>query len=437
MNTHFPEGGRPFGLEKANFHGSNYMAEAPTIAGAEVIGSLKREILNTIFGTTPEPYFAAQKLLMMELAYEWFGGDEAIWQEMPDQRQAIVVDDGASAPGAVLTAATAAVPGGFGTVNMPVGAASYAAAKINARLHFPTGWATIVSKTGGNTLVLNSLTSLPIPAIVQGQVIPMGAEIRSDSERQIFNHFRAQGIERFNYITTIAAAREYGRKEWLKIQNLEQTNRLSEEWNALIYQFKWDMIVEMWNGNRASQLNSSGKVAKGTDGIKTQMLAGGVTPIATPLGAMIAAHEAASHSTNYRTSGVTYNIAPTELLYELSKAYKEQQVRYAPNDMVANLNLDAIKIGSRTHVLVPCDAMADPNYFPGWEGHLFMIDKAAVKMAGMRGMPVLDINGAMQRELLKFTDAKGSRDDLQTNPLEATFAPMLINPLSTQLLLVS
>lgn len=437
MNTYFPEGGRPFGLEKANPHGSNFLTEAPTVAGAEVIGSLRREILNTIFGTTPEPYFAAQKLLMMELAYQFFGGDEATWQEMPDQRQAIVVDDGASLAGTVLSAATPAVPGGFATVNMPVGAQSYAAAKINARLHFQTGYATIASKTGGNTLVLNALVGQPIPAIVQGAAIPMGAEIRADAERRIVNHFRAQGIERFNYITTIAAAREYGRKEWLKIQNLEQTNRLSEEWNALVYQFKWDMIVEMWNGSRAAQLQDNGKVAKGTDGVKTQMLNGGVVPIPATLGTFIAAHEAASHSTNYRSSGITYNIGPSELLYEISKAYKEQQVRYTPNDMVANLNLDSIKIGSRTHVLVPCDAMADPNYFPGWDGHLFMIDKAALKMAGMRGMPTLDINGTMQRELLKFTDAKGSRDDLQTNPLEATFAPMLINPLSTALLVVS
>ena len=134
---------------------------------------------------------------------------------------------------------------------------------------------------------------------------------------------------------------------------------------------------------------------------------------------------------------MTYNIASEEILHTIGKAYKESKVRYEPNSRIADLGLDAIQVASRKHVLIPAEMFPDDAYLPGWEGHYFMIDKTSVEMAGMNGMPFMDINGALTKQLLSFTDNKGSRDDLHTWPVEMTFAPMLIDPPSTQLLLVS
>lgn len=438
--NYFPEGGRPNGAERLNAPGTLYPSVAPTAADVRITSLLEEQIYNKIFNTVPKTYSAALEVLMFDQAPEWnLGTDEASWYEMPDNRMPITVDDGASADGAELTAAQTPAAGAFATANIPVSAADFARVGFNRRLHFRSGgWATIVGKTAGspNTVQVSSLSGLTLPAIVQGDVITVGAEVRADGERRIVNSMRAEALKRTNFITTIMNAVEYGYKERLKLANAGTTDFLERERAEVIRNTVFDAVVECWNGNKNAQVQDNGKYAKGTDGVKTQMLNGGVIPVTTSIANMVATHEALSFSTN-KQSGVVYNIAPEFLLYEISKAYKESQVRYTPDSRVADLNLNSIKIGTRQHVLVPAEIFADDAYFPGWGGHYFMIDKSSVKMAGMMGMPYIDINGMMKKRLQSFRDTPANRDDLQTWTTEMTFAPMVIDPLKSGLMVVN
>jgi hypothetical protein len=440
----YSEGGVTNGNEIANAHGSLYPYLAHDTVEAQVTSLLENEVYKTIFDTVPEKNFESLRVLMFDKTPTYFGGEECSWYEHPDQRINLIVDNGVAAAGTELTAAQTPAAGAYATANIPVDQVSYDAAGINKRLHFKSttglgGWAMIVGKTAGtpNTLQVRSLVGVTLPAIIQGASITMGAELRADGERRIVNHYRTEELKRANFITWIINAREYGRREWLKWNNAGTTNHLDQEKMDIINATKFDALIEMWNGNKAPQVNDNGKSTKGTDGIKTQMINGGVSPVQTTMANFVSAHEALSFATSKRSSGVTYNIANEELLYQVQKAYKEHKVRYEPKSRIADLGLDAIRIGGRTHVFIPSDLFNDDAYFPGWGNHYFMLDKSTVEMAGQKGMPYLDINNMLSKRLLAFFDGdRGSRDDLYTWPVEACFGVMVKDPARNSLLLV-
>lgn len=442
MNTYYPGSGKPNGAERSNAPGTLAPLLAPTALDAEVTALLEQSIYNMIFGTTPEPYFASLRLLMFDKAPAFHASDEYSWYEMPDQRVPIVVDNGVAAPGTILTPAQAAAVGnGFVTANIPIPDSLIAAVGVNVRLHFrvANGWATVLGVTPGtpSTVQIQSLAGVGLPAIVQGDIITVGGEVRADNEDRIVNTSRAQTLRRTNFVTTIMRTLSYGRKEQLKWQNGATTNFLDMERQNIINQLKFDAMLELWNGDKRLQRQDTGNTyAKGTDGIKTQMLNGGVTPQVTTLGNLQSAVEQAMINTNYGT-GTLYAIGTTEILLEISKAYKELQTRYTPNDRIADLDLSAVKVGGRTLVLTPAEAFKDNAYFPGWDNHLFLLDRGSVNMNGMQGMPYLDVAGMMKNRLLSFTDPRGSLLDRFTFPAEMTFGPSVVNPPANALLYVN
>lgn len=427
--TVFPDGGMPNGNEIRNAPGTLAPLVSPLSITPEVTSLLYQQMYDTFFRTRPQSDFDSLQVLLFDKAPRFFDDDEFSWWEMPDQRVPLVVDDGSSPAGDILTAAQVGAPGVSQTATIPCTAAMQNRVGLNTTLHFRGGgWATVTAKPTPTTLTVTSPTNLGLPAIIQGQRITIGAEVRADGMTRIVNTTRAQGLKRTNFITTIMKARSYGRKEWFKMNQAASTNFMTVEEQEIILEAKFEALTELWNGVKNFHILDDGSPAKGTDGVHTQLINGGVVPIPTNIGGMVPVFESLSHSTNFK-SGTTYVIATEMLLYELSKAYKELKVRYEPNSKVADLNLDAIKIGSRTHVLVPANVFSKAGYFPGWDGKMFMLDKESIHMAGMKSMPFMDINNTMGNHLLSLTDQPhGSRIDNFTHKVEMTFAPMVVNP---------
>lgn len=439
-STSYAEGGVPDGNIKTNPLGSLIPYLAPTSMDAQATILLQENLVRKIFPTRPSKYTAALQALLFKRTPTFFAGQEAQWIEMPDQRQALVVDNGAAAAGTVLAAQTAGVAGGYATVNMPVGTSSFNAAGINRRIYFSGGGAVIVGKTAGSpsTLQLKALgVGKAIPPIVQGMSIPMSAEIRADGERRIVNHRRYNSIKRTNLIATIMNAAEYGRREYLSWKNGGTTDFMERSFDEIVWDTKADAMVEMIKGVKGIQENDNGKHAPTFDGIEAQLANAGKNPVDCTMGNLIPTFEDALHNSSSNSSDTKLIIAHTRLLTELSKQYKSDGTRYTPNDMVANMNLKSIVVGSTTAVLLPCDILGDVNYF-GEDGgkSAYIIDENAIHMAGQKGMPYLDVNGAVGKRLLSFSDPMGSRDDLFTNPVEMTFAPMVVAPETCDILRV-
>jgi len=435
--TRFPEGGKPDELVRVHPHGALMPLLMPGDTNPELTRHLETQIRRRIFDTRPTHYGKAIEFLLVSKTPTLFAGAEASWSEMPDQRIPIVVDDGASAAGAVLTAAQAPNPGGFRTATIPTTTDILQSVGLNVQLHFRAGgWGFVIAKDDNlNTITIRSGASEGLPAIVQGDVITIGAEHRADGERRIVNNSRFDTLNRTNFIPVFSKAMEFGRRAWLERKNGSATNKPEMEEQRLITALLDEATTEMWNGSKAIKRNDIGKDLPGMDGIKTQMLNGGVTPTVTNIAGFQAAFEAKSTSTLFK-SGTTMLVGTNRLLLEVSKQYKELQTRYTPNDTVANMDLSAIKMGGRTHVLFPTDIFADPAHFPGFGDHLFMIDLDAIEMGGQTGMPFMDIGRTLSNRLLSYTDPRGSRDDIFSYPVEMCFTPMLVNPLQTALIRV-
>ncbi len=144
-------GNAPYGNERTNAQGSPYLAASPTAMNAFSTSDLERAIFDTIFDTKPGNYFDSLKVLAFGKTPVSVPDDVYSWDESPMQRVFILVDDGASATGTVLTALQTAVANGYRTATIPVTAGQMGRVGINHNVMF----------TGGAQGVVESLAQGP------------------------------------------------------------------------------------------------------------------------------------------------------------------------------------------------------------------------------------------------------------------------------------
>lgn len=406
-------GGLPWGNERLQAYGSPFLetpGQAPTALNAEATIHLQRFIFREIMGTDPEPYFAALKLFMFNDRPDTADDDIYTWIEKPSQRYAPTASNGVAAPGVQLQAAVPGVVGDYVEYNIPVASSDIQYLPIDNDIMFKGGaFGTIVAHNTGTspmTVTVRSHVSAGLPEVLQGDRLPLMGEIRADGMERIANVQRMGTIERSNYVATFMRSIKWGRKEQLKWMNNAATNYRDENQKELILNLKYDALVNFWAGRKEMRRLSGGEYAKGMDGIYPQMLAGGSASSTTTLGNLVPTFEAMGHNTNYQAKGgVRYVFGRTELLTILSKEYKDLRTRYAPNSYIADMDLEAIKFGGQKYVLVPVEPFGDINYFQSdWADRLFVIDTSCIKTVVQKGLPMMDIQGALQNHLQSFRD---------------------------------
>lgn len=392
-------GGTPFGNERINPEGSPYLSNAPTALNAEATHVLERAIANKIIPTTPNSYWDALKLLFLTKPPESFSDDVYSWDEVPDQRMAITVDNGVATAGTQLFAATAAVAGASVTRTVPVPAAMQQYIAINSDVVFQDGSiATVTAKTpGGNTITLTSLTGKGIPAIVQGHMLPQAGEIRADGMEGWKNVQRTGLISRFNYVATIMRASKYGRKELLKYLFNERTNYLQTDMEELVNQLRFDVLVQAFVGRKDVRILDTGEPAKGFDGLVTQMVNGNSTFGTCSVSNLQASFESIAQETNHKSKGGVRDVyAPQAVLTLMSKLYKDHKVRLENQENYANLDLEGIRFGGQTYRFCPVEPFANPHYFPEvYRSRMLVVDTDSVVPVVQKGLPMFDIAGAV------------------------------------------
>lgn len=370
--------GLPFGNERINPEGAHLLTAAPTALDAQATHHLKRVIANKILPTTPNSYFEALKLVFLTKTPMTVPDDQYSWDEVPDQRMAITPNDGVTAVGVQIHAATSASPGAYVTRTVPVPAAMQAYVMINSDVVFPDGSiATVTVKTpGSNTITLTSLVGKGIPAIIAGQMLPQAGEIRGDGMKGWKNVTRANTISRTNYVATIMRASQYGRKELLKYLFNQQTNYLETDMNTLIEQIRFDWLVQTFVGKKEMRLLDDGTYAKGMDGIVTQMENGNSTFATSTVSNLQASLEAIAQETNHKSRGGTRDLfAPQAVLTLLSKLYKDHKVQLMNNESIVNLDLEGFRIGGQTYRFCPVEPFANGHYFPEkYRSRLLVVD---------------------------------------------------------------
>ena len=90
---------------------------------------------------------------------------------------------------------------------------------------------------------------------------------------------------------------------------------------------------------------------------------------------------------------------------ELSKAYKEELTRYAPDDTIAMLNLKEVNIGSSRIVLVPFKRFEDQASFPvNFEDKIFILDHKNIRRRQLYGERSGETDGLLQGIPKRYRD---------------------------------
>lgn len=387
-------GNSPFGNPNVNPVGANYATDSGY--SPEVTKLIQAEIKRVIFDTAPKQYMSLKILFSKKI--EDRNLDEHSYFEKTFGRSIGVAN--------AISAAVVAVPGADVTQTITFTAASVTRFSKDLILIYPDNSKAVIVNVVGNDVTVNSLTSEGLPAVAVGEVFATQSSITADARDHFNVYSRMETVERYNYIQFFNRACRWGRVERQKYLNAGTTDYLERDKKEKTEQLRVDMYNSAWNGTRGEFQLEDLTLAKTMGGIYPTMDAAGSARASVAKPGFKAAFEALCFATNHKAVGETRFIHGTdESLQIFADIYKNQITRFAPNDTMANLNLDAIKIGTMNYVMVPNPLFSEESCFPSdWGKRIFVLDQETITPVKMKGIPFLESG---QTDNL----AKGSREN--------------------------
>lgn len=353
------------GLANANLNalGSQYSQQF----GHNTSLLIQKKINEIIFDAAPQQFFELAMLNMQPS--EQVGSDEFFYMEMGYGRNPLQV---------TANVAAAVYPA---TQTIPV--ASTDDITVDTIIVYPNNAkGNVTTVNAGISIVVTPMTAGSVPAVVIGDILSNHSPVEADAATDIKQYYRTETIERYNFVQMFIKARRYGKMELYKHMMAGTTsNYLKLDRQRLLQQFRTDLSNAFWNGERGEVTLSNGTKAKTTGGIYPLMLAAGSPNAVTPVATLPDAIEDMVLSTMFGDYGQTKFLygAPRQIL-EISKAYKSTLTRYSPNDQIANLGLQEVKLGAGSVVFVPVQRFESSASFPAsWAKRLFLIDHNNIK----------------------------------------------------------
>lgn len=379
-----------YGNVDLNATGSKYAADY----SHDLSILIEKATNKAIFDAAPQQYMDL-KLLNMK-SFIPVNSDEFYYQEMGYQRQAL------TANGAVAAPATADTTSDI-TLDSVEGIAE------DMIIVFSGGEKGIVKDIAGLVITVAPLTGETLPAVADNEVISVLSSVEGDGVEGFAHYFRASTVERHNYVQLFSKAIRYGEVELFKLQNAAATsNFLEMEKNAMFKQFRTDISNAFWNGDKGEVTTAKGVKAKVTQGLYPAMVAAG-SPNATAVSAnggatdtLQSVFEELVIDTEYGDYGqVRFAFMSPKVHLAISKLYKEEKTRYAPNDAIASLSLDEVNLGSSRIVFVPYSRFTDTASFPAeWANKIVLLDMKNINLRQMwaeRSGETLDREGGIAK----------------------------------------
>lgn len=375
----------PFALSGANPVGSNY---ATTYTEATT-SLLQQAIFNQIIYTAPKQYDALKYFLSktaMDVASDEFKYFERLW-------------------GRTAMTVSAVAPPGPGTVRIleNYASASEVPVAVNDVIYDNAGAPNIVTAiswgAGANVTVLTVSPQSGIGAstFTAGEVLAVQGPVITDGLDTFQHYDRIKTVERYNFVEFKQRNRRWGRIELLKYQNTGTTDFLQHDKSNQLEQLRADLYGIWFAGVRGEiDLTLAGATsahAKQMGGIYPTMVAAGAPSTAVTLAGLQTAFETFAFATNYKSeNGRRVICATDEMLYEISKLYKEDGVRYTPNDKVADLNLMEYKIGSMRLIPVSCELFKENSLFPtAWKNRIIVVDDESLVPVKLKGTQQIEM----------------------------------------------
>lgn len=375
-----------------NSVGSQYSADY----GHDLSILIEKATNKAIFDASPQQYMDL-KLLNMK-SFIPVNSDEYFYQEMGYQRQAVTSNDTEAAAAQQVVTMT-----------------SVEGIAEDMIIIYPDNTKGIVTDVNEATLevTIDAFTGAGnLSAVAPNDIFSVMSSVEADGVEGFANYFRATTTERHNYVQLFSKAIRYGEVELFKLKNAAATsNFLEMEKNAMFKQFRTDISNAFWNGEKGEVTTAKGIEAKVTQGIYPAMLAAGSPNASATLATLQESFEDLVIDSEYGDYGqVRFAFMSPKIHLKLSQIYKEEKTRYAPNDMVANLALDEVNLGSSRIVMVPYARFNDAASFPAaFANRIFILDMKNINLRQMwaeRSGETLDrVGGIAKRYKEMWVDA--------------------------------
>ena len=393
-----------------------------------VTNMIRDAIIRAIYDLAPKQYDALKILNMAPV--EPADLDEFYYKEKVYSREVLTVYSWTYGTGTIALAGTYAreldIPAKVNTVICDSAGVPHIITTLTWSASANSSTIVIERQTGGA-----SFTALDY---ANGDVFSIQAAIIGDGMASFANPDRTRTVERYNYIQFFQRTQKWTPLEMQKLINAGTTNVLDYEKNEKINNLRLDLFSTYMNGTRGEftirAFDGSGLTykAKSMQGIFPAMVAGGSEHTTVSLSGLQTAFESLAFSTNHKAvGGVRMIYATDELLYEISKLYKEPGIRYTPNDKVADLNLTQYNIGSMKFVPVPCELFREHSATlpASWENKILVLDQATITRRVMKGIPAEQMGETDNKQQGSFHDYKiwwvAAQQSIQMNQVLGSF----------------
>lgn len=408
-------GNNPFGNLPANPQSANYITDSGYSATGTIL--LKKAIEEAIYNSVPQQYYALK--LLFQKQFKDVLSDEFEYLEKTFGRTPLTVTTTASA--------VAASAGAEVTQVIPMSSDSITRIAINDIICYPDGTKAIVRSFSGNNVTVASNTSVGLPAIAATDVFSIGGPLMGDGDNAFYHFDRMQTVTRYNYVqTNMTRVSRWANIELIKYKNLGTTDYLEKNKAETMEQLRTDLFVTLFNGTKGEFKTSSTIPAKTTGGIFPSMVAAGSMSGNPTTASLVSQFKTLAFKTNYKQEGGTRMIYGTpELLHELSGAFKDPGLRYAPNDSISSMDLKQYEFGGMKFVPVPCQLFNEQSCFPAtWQRKLLILDQETIQPVKLKGLPAFDSGSTLDLQ-------QGSRDDFKDWWVKANIGVQFNNPLAS------
>lgn len=408
-------GNSPYGNLPLNPQGSNYAVDSGYTTEETIL--IEKAVAEQIFDSTPEQYRALRLVFEKEALQKNL--DEFEFLEKTFGRTALEATAGVGA--------VAAVPGAEVTQVIAMTANSVDHILPNVLIAYPDGTKAIVRSIAALNVTVASQTSQGLPAVVNGDIFSVIGPVMADGDNAFSHYQRMEFVTRYNYIQLFLRAARWTRLERQKHINAGRTNYMALDMEEKMEQLRLDLFISFFNGTRGEVKLVNGLAAKTMGGIFPSMQAAGSMSANPTLAGLRTAFEKLAFATNHlKEGGTRFIYATDEMLYELSKIFKDPGLRYAPNDSIAKLNLKKYELGTMNFVPVPCELFKDSACFPtSWSRKMLILDQESIHPVRMKGIPMLETGATLDK------GANGTREDFKDSYVQGNLSLQFNNPLGS------
>jgi hypothetical protein len=316
---------------------------------------------------------------------------------------------------------SAQVTGGANSLTVPV--VTVDGAFVDMEVSWDGGKGVISAVNPSTTSVtIKGLRNTTLPTILAGTSFAFVAPSTSFTRRNINFNYRMKPTMLKNYISIMAGIVQYNWDELQKIGDGDLNaiaNFLGTEFDNFLLHMKISQRNKIWQSTRGEYILDGNNYTKSTGGIRWFMQNYG-SPTANPTrGNFADTIQTLCRLTQYKENGARkYLFASPDLIEVFMESYKStnptgvaSNVRYAPNDMIANLNLSQVDYLTSTVIPVSIQAFTDQTSFSRDYGNIFfLIDAEYVETVDRAGF-----NKTNDLDMSKFSHSMGVERMIQTS----------------------